>query len=64
MGVTANNTHAHDDIADTMQTAIQCALIEEILLPKVSDPGNVIKTINQDFKQNQQLQQKAMQWDY
>lgn len=31
--ITANNTHAHDDIADTMQMAIQCALIEGIILP-------------------------------
>ena len=32
--ITANNTHRHDDIADTLQTAIQCALIEGSLLPK------------------------------
>jgi len=31
--ITANDTHRHDDIADTMQTAIQCALIEGTLLP-------------------------------
>ena len=32
--ITANNSHAHDDIADTMQIAIQYALIEESILPK------------------------------
>jgi hypothetical protein len=62
--ITANNTHAHDDIADTMQTAIQCALIEEVLLPKVSDPTGIIKTMGNDFRANQFIQQKAMQWDY
>lgn len=29
--ITANNTHRHDDIADTLQTAIQIALIEKTL---------------------------------
>jgi len=62
--ITANNTHAHDDIADTMQMAVQCALIEEILLPKVSDPTGIVKSLNEDFRVNRQLQQKAMQWDY
>lgn len=31
--ITSNNSHANDDIADTMQAAIQCALIECTLLP-------------------------------
>lgn len=39
--ITANNTHRHDDRADTMQQAIQCALIEGILLPSTS-------TVSQD----------------
>ena len=62
--ITANNTHAHDDIADTMQMAIQCALIEGALLPKVSDASGIIKTVNQDFRVNQDLQRKAMTWEY
>jgi predicted phage terminase large subunit-like protein len=62
--ITANNTHAFDDIADTMQMAIQCALIEGILLPFESDPTNTIKTLTSDFGQNQRLQKSAMQWDY
>lgn len=62
--ITANDTHAFDDIADTMQMAIQCALIEGILLPKVSDPTNTIKALTQGFAQDRQLQRSAMQWDY
>lgn len=32
--ITGNGSHAHDDIADCMQSAIQCALIDKILIPK------------------------------
>lgn len=37
--ITSNNTHAHDDIADTMQTAIQVALMDGTLLPKDDVPS-------------------------
>lgn len=36
--ITANDTHAHDDIADTLQMAVQYALIEGSILPKSSSP--------------------------
>jgi predicted phage terminase large subunit-like protein len=32
--ITANNSHMHDDIADTLQSAIQVTLIEGTLLPR------------------------------
>ncbi len=46
--ITANDTHRHDDIADTMQMAIQCALIEETLLPKQNqEQDNMLDTLMQ-----------------
>lgn len=60
--ITANNTHAHDDIADTMQIAIQTALVEGTLLPKLSDPGGTIKAIQDEFRINRQMQGKAIEW--
>lgn len=62
--ITSNDSHMHDDIADTMQMSIQCALIEGTLLPKVVDPTNAIKNINDEFKAHQHLHRQAMQWDY
>jgi hypothetical protein len=56
--ITANNTHAHDDIADTMQIAIQTAFIEGVVLP-LEDNSKVADPFIQDFRANQQLQQKA-----
>lgn len=32
--ITANNTHRHDDIADTMYDAIKLALIDKMLIPR------------------------------
>jgi hypothetical protein len=40
--ITANDTHRHDDIADTMQTAIQCALIERTVLPVDSKESDMV----------------------
>jgi predicted phage terminase large subunit-like protein len=62
--ITSNMAHAHDDTCDVAQTAIQCALIEGILLPKVSDPTDTIKALQDSFRQDRQMQQKAMRWDY
>lgn len=62
--ITSNEAHAHDDTCDVLQSAIQCALIEGTLLPKVSDATGILKEINRDFNQSQQLQKRAMQWDY
>jgi len=40
--ITANNTHAHDDIMDTLQTAIEIALIDKTILPKEPDKTDQI----------------------
>jgi predicted phage terminase large subunit-like protein len=61
--ITANDTHAHDDIADTLQTAIQVALIEGTLLPRDVDPGQTIKTLKDAFNADMQLQKRAVMWD-
>lgn len=36
--ITANNTHRHDDIADTMYDAIKLALIDEVLIKRYISP--------------------------
>lgn len=64
MKITSNMAHSHDDTCDVVQTAIQCALIEGTLLPKVVDPTNAIKTMHDEFKANQHLHRQAMTWDY
>ena len=40
--ITANDTHAHDDIADTMQMAIQATLIDGTLLPRDTQPQDEV----------------------
>jgi hypothetical protein len=54
--ITANGTHSFDDIADTMQTAIQCALIEGTLLPYENQQENeVMDALAQSFSHTQQM---------
>lgn len=40
--ITSNGTHAHDDIADTLQMAIQTCLVEGIMLPQGDNNDDLI----------------------
>lgn len=44
--ITANNSHAHDDIMDTLADAIQGALIDRTLLPPVKSDNKTASIIN------------------
>jgi predicted phage terminase large subunit-like protein len=51
--ITANNTHRHDDIADTVYDAIRIALIEKTLYnPSVSDSGReeILESMNNSLQ--------------
>lgn len=50
--ITANNSHRHDDIADTMQSAIQVTLIEGSLLPQVHNEIDPLAIALQQQYQN------------
>ena len=53
--ITANNTHRHDDIADTLSDAVRIALIEKTIY------ANVNKDLEMDSildNMNQSLQRK------
>jgi len=56
--ITANDTHRHDDIADTMQTAIQCALIEGTLLPVENRQDEVMDALVTQMNQISYLRQR------
>ena len=46
--ITSNDTHRFDDIADTMQCAIQVALLEQTLLPRVdTSRDNILSSLAQ-----------------
>lgn len=60
--ITANNTHRHDDIADTLYDAIKIALIDKTLIYKyldvTSEKQNVIvRTAASNFKRFQKLRE-------
>jgi predicted phage terminase large subunit-like protein len=59
--ITANNTHRHDDRADTLQQAIQCALIEGILLPSTSreEQNKVLDSMSGKLAKLNQLRRSA-----
>lgn len=47
--ITGNMSHAHDDIADTLEMAIRKALIEETLLPRANPHNAVLQTMTQNL---------------
>ena len=49
--ITANNTHRHDDIADTCADAVKIALIDKLLITKQAQNDNITATL---FKHEQQ----------
>lgn len=55
--ITANGSHLHDDIADTLYDAIKLALIDGVLLPSEHDNtvSNVAKEMAAKFNQVQHL---------
>lgn len=59
--ITANNSHRHDDIADTLQMAIQCALIDKVFLPPKEDDNDIALLLAQDNMNIQSLRMRAMQ---
>lgn len=48
--ITANDSHRHDDIADTLADGIKIALIDKILRPKSSQNNAIAATIMQNQK--------------
>lgn len=60
--ITANNAHAHDDIADTMYDAIKIALIDKLFIsfiePK-NNANNIIDKMNASFLRQQSLLKNA-----
>jgi predicted phage terminase large subunit-like protein len=61
--ITANNTHAHDDIIDTLYDAIRIGLIDESLIMryKVSNNTDVVKSIADHFKNINSIRQQTWQ---
>jgi predicted phage terminase large subunit-like protein len=58
--ITANNSHAHDDIADTMYDAIKIALIDKLVytLDYQRDEDSIVSSINQAMHQQQHMRSK------
>jgi hypothetical protein len=53
--ITANNTHRHDDIADTLADAIRMALIEKTIYSfddSQEDRKQILGVLNQNFNRN------------
>lgn len=55
--ITANNTHAHDDIADTMYDAVKMALIDKIILPKIEQEAAANKILTALMNNNRKTQE-------
>lgn len=59
--ITANDTHRHDDIADTLQSAIQVTLIEGSLMPEIDDKSDeVMRNLMGDFNRATYLRRAAL----
>lgn len=59
--ITSNNTHAHDDIADTLYDAVKIALINKSLQFTLSDnkPSKIATALIQNNNRIDQLRQRA-----
>lgn len=62
--ITANNTHLHDDIADTLYDAIKLALIDKMIIAQVdssmdANAGRVASLIMHRFNKAAQLKDRA-----
>jgi len=61
-GITANNSHRFDDIADTMYDAIKLALIDKVVINKVAsstDYKAVGRILNSNYQKIDRLRQSA-----
>jgi predicted phage terminase large subunit-like protein len=61
--ITANNTHRHDDIADTAYDAVKIALIDKVLINKFVHPHQeehteIINTLANKLRTSQRLRSK------
>ena len=64
--ITANDTHARDDIADTMADAIKIALIDEVIIkqfinPEISQSKAALTLIKNDLNERVNIM-RARQW--
>ena len=60
--ITANNTHRHDDIADTAYDAVKMALIDKIILNKTQETVNyndVARSIMSPYQSRDRLRSRA-----
>lgn len=58
--ITANNTHARDDIADTLQIAIDIALIRKLIITQTTKQNNddKVKRVMRSFIQAQRIRNR------
>lgn len=47
--ITANDSHRHDDIADTLADAVKIALMDQSIYNKDNQTSNIAQVLNQDF---------------
>jgi len=64
--ITANNTHARDDVADTLADAVKIALIDQTMIYRNiksvnNETTDIIKTMANDFNRVQRLR-SAIKW--
>jgi predicted phage terminase large subunit-like protein len=57
--ITANNSHAHDDIADTLELAVRAALIDETLLPPKEDKADILAAFSTQINRLATLRNQA-----
>lgn len=60
--ITANNSHRHDDIADTLYDAVKVALIDKIITTSIAQntvADDIIKNLASSFSRTQQLRKQA-----
>lgn len=60
--ITANNSHRHDDIADTLYDAVKVALIDKIITTSIAQntvSDDIIKNLASSFSRTQQLRKRA-----
>lgn len=59
--ITANDTHAHDDIADTLYDAVKLALIDKVIEKRVrkSDSKDIARSVMSKFAQVQRIKDRS-----
>ena len=64
--ITANNTHRHDDIADTLYDGVKLALIDKVLITRYinkqdDDSKKVLESLATKYKNSERIR-RARQW--